>query len=101
VLSLWFRDVTERAISTYVQAFLGALLAAPMLDLSAAKAAAFAAIPAALAVLKGAVARFVGDSDNASLDAGLGTLPLAKAEEVDFYFDDEESGCAGACETCD
>lgn len=56
---VWIRDVAERTISTYLQAFLGLLLAGwttDTVDLSVVQAAAIAAVPAALAVLKGALA---------------------------------------------
>ena len=48
-------DVAERAVATYVEAFLGLLLASGVLDVSALKAAAVAAVPAALSVIKSAV----------------------------------------------
>lgn len=66
-------DLAERTIATYLEAFLGLLLAGPVTDLSAAKAAAVAAIPAALAVLKGALSRILGTSGTA------GALPTPKA----------------------
>jgi predicted NBD/HSP70 family sugar kinase len=49
-------DLLERTIATYLQAFFGLLLAGETLDLSvdAVQAAAIAALPAALAVLKAA-----------------------------------------------
>ncbi|MCA1571947.1 MAG: holin [Chloroflexi bacterium] len=68
----YIRDLAERVISTYAQAFLGLLLASGfgvdgVLDLSIAVKAAVAAIPAALSVLKGLLARSVGDKESASL----------------------------------
>jgi hypothetical protein len=68
------RDLAERVSSTYLQAFLGLLLASGfgvdgVLDLSIAVKAAVAAIPAALSVLKGLLARGVGDKESASLAA--------------------------------
>lgn len=65
-------DLTERVVATFLEVFLGLLLAA-WADvaiiglLSVAETAAVAAIPAALAVLKGGVARFRGDRENPSL----------------------------------
>ena len=56
---VWIRDVAERAIATYLQTFLGLLLAGwttDTVDLSVVQAAAVAAVPAALAVVKGALA---------------------------------------------
>lgn len=58
--SVWIKDVIERTLSTYVQAFVGLLLAGwpgdSPLDLSLVQSAAIAAVPAALAVVKGAFA---------------------------------------------
>jgi len=65
----FYADLAERAISTYVQSFIGALLMTwgDVIDVSTLRAAAFAAAPAALAVVKGLVASRFGDSDTASL----------------------------------
>lgn len=54
---------------TFVQGFLGFLLAQQVftLDVSIGQAAAFAALPAALAVLKGGLARYVGRHDTPAL----------------------------------
>lgn len=65
-------DIAERTIATYLEAFLGLLLAGSVTDLSTARAAAVAAIPAGLAIAKGAIARFLGSSGTAS------TLPAPK-----------------------
>lgn len=56
----FFVDLAERTVATYLEAFLGLLLAGQIVDLSTAKAAAVAAIPAGLAVVKGALSAFVG-----------------------------------------
>lgn len=56
---VWIRDVAERTIATWVEAFLGLLLAGwstNTVNLSVIESAAVAAIPAALAVIKGALA---------------------------------------------
>lgn len=50
------RDLTERAGATYAQTFLGLLIASGVVDISAVKAAAVAAIPAALSVVKSLIA---------------------------------------------
>lgn len=68
----YLRDLAERVGATYLQAFLGLLLASGfgvegVLDLSTPRKAAIAAIPAALSVLKGLLARSVGDKESASL----------------------------------
>ncbi|MFJ8603378.1 hypothetical protein ACIREM_32670 [Streptomyces shenzhenensis] len=62
----FFTDLAERTIATYLEAFLGLLLASSVVDLSTAKAAAIAAIPAGLAVVKGALSAFVGSSSTAA-----------------------------------
>jgi hypothetical protein len=62
-------DLTERVASTYVVAFLGLLLAdgVDLTSVSTIRAAAIAALPAALTVVKGALAAFVGDHQTAAL----------------------------------
>jgi len=71
----WFVDTAERAVATYVEAFLGLLLVnwnTDAVDLSTFQTAAIAAVPAGLAVLKAALASFVGKQGTASLaDGGL------------------------------
>lgn len=56
-------DTVERVVGTYAVAFLGLLLADgfDLTSLSSLKAAAVAAIPAGLSVLKAAVGSLVGD----------------------------------------
>lgn len=66
----WMRDTIERTIATYVQALIGLLIASwsGAIDLAAVQTAAWAAIPAALAVIKAAVAaRVDGTVSPASL----------------------------------
>lgn len=67
-LPFWL-DLVFRTIRTYVVAFIGLLVAVPVfaIDVSLAEAAAVGAIPAALAVVKAAVASKVGDSGTAAL----------------------------------
>jgi hypothetical protein len=62
-------DLTERTVATYAVAFLGLLLADgfDLTSISALKAAAVAALPAALTVLKGAIGTFVGDPTTAAI----------------------------------
>ncbi|KAB7834774.1 hypothetical protein [Streptomyces mobaraensis] len=59
-------DIAERTIAAYLTTFLGLLIADgfDLTDVSALKAAAIAALPAALSVVKGALGRFVGDDDS-------------------------------------
>ncbi|MGC9539968.1 hypothetical protein [Streptomyces sp. UG1] len=62
-------DIAERAVLTYVEAFLGLLLASETTDvltLSALESAAIAAIPAGLAVVKGAIGSLLGRAGTAS-----------------------------------
>lgn len=54
-MSAWMRDMVERAVATYIEAFVGLLLAAEMTDgisLGVLETAAVSALPAALAVVK-------------------------------------------------
>lgn len=61
-------DIAERTVATYLQALLGLIVAGglDLTNLSTLKAAAIAAIPAAFAVLKGAVGALLGDPRTAS-----------------------------------
>ncbi|WP_236244212.1 hypothetical protein [Streptomyces sp. CC210A] len=62
-------DIAERAVLTYIEAFLGLLLASGttnVITLSAFESAAVAAIPAGLAVFKGAVGSILGRPGTAS-----------------------------------
>jgi hypothetical protein len=62
-------DIAERTVLTYVEAFLGLLLAGAttnLVTLTALESAAIAAIPAGLAVVKGAVGSLLGRPGTAS-----------------------------------
>lgn len=65
-------DLLERAVWTYLEAFVGLLIAggvfsaAGVVDIGAAEAAAVAAVPTALAVIKGGFAKLIGNNDSAS-----------------------------------
>lgn len=64
-----FADITERSVLTYAEAFLGLFLASDMtsvISLSALESAAVAAIPAGLAVVKGAIGSLLGRAGTAS-----------------------------------
>lgn len=67
-LPFWL-DLLLRTVRTYVAAFVAFLLALPVLDLSYSTlaAASAAALPAVLAVVKGAVASRIGEPDSAAL----------------------------------
>lgn len=62
-------DLTERVLASYVYSFVTLMLTntIDMTNLDALKVAAISCIPAALAVIKGSLARFVGNPDTASL----------------------------------
>ncbi len=60
-------DIAERTFWTYVQSFIGLLLASSVIDITTLKAAGVSAIPAALAVIKGFAASRVGDNTAAAL----------------------------------
>lgn len=62
-------DLVERTVATYATAFLGLLLADgfDLTSVGALRAAAVAALPAALTVLKGAIGTLVGDPTSAAL----------------------------------
>lgn len=63
----YLKSLTELVLTTYVFSLLGLITANgfDITDLGAVKAAAVASIPAALAVLYGAVARLVGNGNSA------------------------------------
>ena len=64
-------DLLERSMATYVETFLGLLIASglgtPADRMALLEKAAIAAIPAALAVAKAGLAKFKGDPNSASL----------------------------------
>lgn len=64
----FFADLAERTVATYVVAFLGLLLAdgVDLTNMALVKAAAVAAIPAGLTVVKAAVGSLIGDSATAA-----------------------------------
>jgi hypothetical protein len=53
---IFWHDLAERAISTYVQALLGLLIVSGVTDLAVVQTAAVAAIPAALSAIKSTLA---------------------------------------------
>lgn len=73
-MSRLFLDTVERTVAAYVTTLLGLLLASgfDLTNMSAVKAAAIAAIPAALSVVKAAVGALVGDQST------VGWLPKAR-----------------------
>lgn len=67
VTASYLRDLGERVVAVYLYALVTALILAPSLDADVLQAAAVAAIPAALATIKGALAHFIGNPEDASL----------------------------------
>jgi hypothetical protein len=73
----YIRDLVERVIFTFLQAFGAALVAgnwfdvAHLRDLSIVQAAGLAGIAAVLAVIKGLVAKAVSNRESASLAPGV------------------------------
>ncbi|MFF7730069.1 holin [Streptomyces sp. NPDC008001] len=67
-------DILERTAAAYVTTFLGLLLADgfDLTDVSALKAAAIAALPAALSVIKGAIGTRIGEKNSAAWLPGGG-----------------------------
>jgi hypothetical protein len=63
----FLRDLFERVAATYVQSFIGLLMVSGNLNIDAVEAALVAAIPAALSVVKGVLARRFGDPESAAL----------------------------------
>lgn len=63
----FFTDLLERTVATYVEVVIGLLLVAGPLDLDKIEVSLVAAIPAALAVVKSALASRVGNKGDASL----------------------------------
>ncbi|MEV4743502.1 hypothetical protein [Streptomyces sp. NPDC049555] len=61
-------DIAERTLAAYVTTFLGILIADgfDLTSISAIKAAAIAALPAALSVIKGAIGSRFGDRSSAA-----------------------------------
>ncbi len=69
---MYWKDVIERALATYLETFIGLLVAANTfadgtVDWSVIQTAAVAAIPAVLSVAKSTVAQWRGNPDSASL----------------------------------
>lgn len=65
------RDLAERVLATFVQAFLGAFVLTQPLDLHMWQAAAVAGVAAAASLVKGLVARWRDVTNSASLARGV------------------------------
>ncbi len=75
-MSNFASDLVERVVVTYVEVFLGLLIASGfgvdgVTSLDTVEKAALAAIPAVLVVLKGLIAKKFGNPDSASLTADV------------------------------
>ena len=68
----WFKDMAERALATFVQAFLAIIIASETLNVSTLKAAMVAGIAAVLSAVKSALATKVGNPSSASLAPSVG-----------------------------
>ncbi|MER5355708.1 hypothetical protein ABT093_35965 [Kitasatospora sp. NPDC002551] len=60
-------DLAERTAATYAESVIGLLLVGGITGLSSLQAAAVAGIPAGLTVIKGALGKFLGHPETASL----------------------------------
>lgn len=82
-LPFWI-DLIYRVARTYVVGFIGLLVAVPVfhLDYAILQAAATGAIPAALAVIKGAIASRVGEQGTPALIPAKYDVPAATHDEA-------------------
>ncbi|MGW0938884.1 hypothetical protein [Streptomyces sp. NPDC002666] len=65
------RDLAERVIATFLQAFVGGLVLTQPFDVSMWQAAAVAGVAAAASLVKGLVARWRDVTNSASLARGV------------------------------
>jgi hypothetical protein len=65
------RDLAERVVATFLQAFVGAVVLTQPLDLHMWQSAAVAGVAAAASLLKGLVARWRDVTNSASLAKGV------------------------------
>ncbi|MGW3486571.1 hypothetical protein [Streptomyces sp. NPDC001054] len=65
------RDLAERVISTFLQAFVGALVLTSPFDIGMWQAAATAGVAAAASLVKGLIARWRDVTNSASLAKGV------------------------------
>lgn len=65
------RDLAERVLATFLQAFVGGLVLTSPLDLGMWQAAAVGGVAAAASLLKGLVARWRDVTNSASLAKGV------------------------------
>ncbi|MGW4493731.1 holin [Streptomyces sp. NPDC004376] len=65
------RDLAERVVTTFLQAFVGALVLTSPFDLHMWQAAAMGGVAAALSLIKGMIARARSVANSASLAKGV------------------------------
>ncbi|MFF9568512.1 hypothetical protein [Streptomyces sp. NPDC014685] len=65
------RDLAERIIATFLQAFVGALVVAQPFDLAMWQSAAMAGVAASASLVKGLIARWRDVTNSASLAKGV------------------------------
>lgn len=70
-MSSYVRDLGERVSATFLQGFAGAVVITEMNDRAMWEAAAVAGIAAVVSLVKGLLAKKVGNPDSASLDGGV------------------------------
>ena len=66
----WFTDMSERALKTFLQVFIAALVLVPganLFDLSLLRTAAMGGVAAALSVVSSMLSTRVGNKDSAAL----------------------------------
>lgn len=61
------RDLIERAVKTFLQAFVAALVLSPVIDVSVLQKGALAGLAAIASILSSTVSKQVGNHDSASL----------------------------------
>ena len=70
-MNVYVRDLAERVVVTFAQGFLGSLGVTEMTDKSVWLAAVGGGVAAVTALLKGLVAKRVGNNESASLTGGV------------------------------
>lgn len=70
-MPVYLRDLAERVVVTFAQGFLGSLVVTELTDKSAWMAAVGGGVAAVGALLKGLIAKKVGNPDSASLNGGV------------------------------
>lgn len=70
-MSTYVRDLVERVAMSFIEGFLGAVVVTEMTNQTMWYAAAAAGVASAAALLKGLVARGVGNKGSASLSGGV------------------------------